>query len=693
MYKWVIGWLFAVSVAGAASDAGFPQVVRTSDGRIDTAETTYSTVVTSATIGARMSPYGTNGYVWTMSGGVPVWAAPVGGGTTDHAQNTDSSTDAVDWTWANGSDTAVADVTQFFGLTESVSGVTPELKWSKATGGNNRFEFNKNVYSSGGFVGIGSGLTDVDAELLDGQNSAYYRNAGNLNAGTLDDDRLPTTATWNLGGRLVLKGMTEYARGIGNYASDPDYATTAIEIWNSQIYRPNGGGVFYWKSGATPLKVYDPATSSTIWKMDSAGAMYPYPANGGTMYGHNRIKMGGTTYNETTSPIDIQVDGGYSGPMIDVGNTRQYASADTLTYGYAGSVNGIYGLFHMDVHAQRNVYGANGIVVGPGRQYQSGGAAGSLFIESAGSAGVPTNGNQILRVRTDTLGSWFNNHIGWKEGSVSQYFWFDDRIKCPEIETTGTLYANAVQTTDALTVAGNATLGDASGDAVTINAATVTAANLASGTPTSWLGRNASNQIVRSTSPPTAANVALIDTANGWTSAQTLPGVTVQGNLSVSTGTTTLTGPVALNAASVHAPNLPAMNAGGFLMRNGNQVGVATSGTMSLGLDVLTAKSIETTGTINIGGGATISKHLSATGTLTFDFSGGRLQTQTITVTGAAVGDTVNVGFPDDADIDNGELSWIWRVSAANTVKIIGYDIIENGPNISGTFRVDVWKH
>jgi hypothetical protein len=38
--------------------------------------------------------------------------------------------------------------------------------------------------------GAGSGL---DADFLDGQSSAYYRDAGNLNAGTLADGRLPTS--------------------------------------------------------------------------------------------------------------------------------------------------------------------------------------------------------------------------------------------------------------------------------------------------------------------------------------------------------------------------------------------------------------------------------------------------------------------------------------------------------------------
>ena len=35
----------------------------------------------------------------------------------------------------------------------------------------------------------------LDADHLDGQHGSYYRNASNLNAGTIDDARLPGTIT------------------------------------------------------------------------------------------------------------------------------------------------------------------------------------------------------------------------------------------------------------------------------------------------------------------------------------------------------------------------------------------------------------------------------------------------------------------------------------------------------------------
>lgn len=56
------------------------------------------------------------------------------------------------------------------------------------------------VYNGGAYVKVwyegndGAGST-LDADLLDGQEGSYYQNAGNLNAGTIPDDRI-STSTW-----------------------------------------------------------------------------------------------------------------------------------------------------------------------------------------------------------------------------------------------------------------------------------------------------------------------------------------------------------------------------------------------------------------------------------------------------------------------------------------------------------------
>lgn len=81
------------------------------------------------------------------------------------------------------------------------------------------------------------------------------------------------------------------------------------------------------------------------------------------------------------------------------------------------------------------------------------------------------------------------------------------------------------------------------------------------------------------------------------------------------------------------------------------------------------------------------------TNTATLDF--GNLATigcedLTITVTGAASGDVVNLGVPNGSIVANSSYS-AW-VSAADTVTVRFCALVSGDP-ASGTFRVDVWKH
>jgi len=57
--------------------------------------------------------------------------------------------------------------------------------------------------TAGFFSGDGTNVTNVDAELLDGQEGAFYQNASNLNAGTINDARLPATITSNITGNAA----------------------------------------------------------------------------------------------------------------------------------------------------------------------------------------------------------------------------------------------------------------------------------------------------------------------------------------------------------------------------------------------------------------------------------------------------------------------------------------------------------
>jgi hypothetical protein len=150
---------------------------------------------------------------------------------------------------------------------------------------------------------------------------------------------------------------------------------------------------------------------------------------------------------------------GKTGILLDTGPIKTNAAiwADTpsgagLSFGVAGSVNGLYGLFSEDVHALDSVYGSAGVVVGFGRQDHS--HDGSLWIESEGTDGVPDAGCQETQIKTDDEGTKFINHSGNEEGSVDQRFEFDDEVRATKL----------VSTTDGADITGPLTATDSDND-------------------------------------------------------------------------------------------------------------------------------------------------------------------------------------------------------------------------------------
>ena len=103
------------------------------------------------------------------------------------------------------------------------------------------------------------------------------------------------------------------------------------------------------------------------------------------------------------------------------------------------------------------------------------------------------------------------------------------------------------------------------------------------------------------------------------------------------------------------------------------------------------ASDIYTNAALTIGGGTKVTKHLSAT--VTYDpasIANGAQQTTTVTVTGAALGDTVVVSFT----LNLQGIQLTGYVSAANTVTVIYQNNTGGAIDLaSGTIRADVWQH
>lgn len=206
-------------------------------------------------------------------------------------------------------------------------------------------------------------------------------------------------------------------------------------------------------------------------------------------------------------------------------------------------------------------------------------------------------------------------------------------------------------------------------------------------------------------------NLALLNTANTYTAGQTVTagkvsstdGFNAPGTLMFYTGGSTLMGYFA--AAGSHfvgkgdagfAGSILGLGvdsgAGVYITKSGNNILLSPAATAAyVGTTNLVATNL-TTSAMTIGGGAAITAYRSATATLNFaSILASGSEDLTITVTGAAVGDTVTLGLP--ATVLAGAVFNAW-VSAADTVTVrcnnAGAIAVDPA---SATYRVGVTSH
>jgi alpha-tubulin suppressor-like RCC1 family protein len=87
------------------------------------------------------------------------------------------------------------------------AGTMPLGRLPAAVVTNNATGVTLNGAISGTFSGNGAGLTNLDAETLNGQPGAYYQNAANLNSGTVSLGRLPAAVVTNNATGVTLSGV------------------------------------------------------------------------------------------------------------------------------------------------------------------------------------------------------------------------------------------------------------------------------------------------------------------------------------------------------------------------------------------------------------------------------------------------------------------------------------------------------
>jgi len=122
------------------------------------------------------------------------------------------------------------------------------------------------------------------------------------------------------------------------------------------------------------------------------------------------------------------------------------------------------------------------------------------------------------------------------------------------------------------------------------------------------------------------------------------------------------------------------------------------SGNQSVAKNLSVSGNSATTGTVTIGSGGTpITGHLSALANPTFPaLKPGDCATANFTLAGAANGDTIALGVPNERMTGGGNLIYTAWVSAPNTVTIQGCNAHANKQQKtagSGNIRIDLWKH
>jgi hypothetical protein len=178
-------------------------------------------------------------------------------------------------------------------------------------------KFNKNlkkwqVYSGTSWSDLETRY-DIDVEKLDGQSSDYYRNAGNINAGTIGDARLPATITSNITG--YVKGDVQATDGttiLDSGTNGDDAVFTGSVTGNATSAGSSVYSTGVKNTNATPFQVLTVGSNATGTDATFSGTSAL--ATSITCTSNN-------TTNETVYPLFVDGSSGTQGAETDTGFT------------------------------------------------------------------------------------------------------------------------------------------------------------------------------------------------------------------------------------------------------------------------------------------------------------------------------------------------------------------------------------
>ena len=181
--------------------------------------------------------------------------------------------------------------------------------------GNDALTWRGNKVFHAGNDGSGSGL---DSDLLDGQEGSYYRNASNINAGTISDARLPNSISSSITGNSATATKLATARTIAGVSFD---GSANISLNNNAI--TNGAG--YLTSSST---LSSSNLSGALPAIDGSNltGIAAFPSGTRMLFQQTSAPTGWTKDTSDTNNRALRVVSGSAGSGGSVAFTTAFAS-------------------------------------------------------------------------------------------------------------------------------------------------------------------------------------------------------------------------------------------------------------------------------------------------------------------------------------------------------------------------------
>tara|TARA_Y100000004_G_C8948044_1_gene427206 strand:+ start:1083 stop:1964 length:882 start_codon:yes stop_codon:yes gene_type:complete len=233
--------------------------------------------------------------------------------------------------WAAAGAGASATDRSLFSVSTNSAG-TPALSYSSATGAFTYTPPDLTPYLTTSNGGAGS---NYDADLLDGQQGAYYTNAGNLNAGVVPSARLSGSYNISITGSASISSINDIGDVTINSASNNEVLTWNGSNWvnlpNSVTGLQTRGSAFTTQSVANAtagnFTITTPKTYALLSIQTSHAAWV-------TLYSSTNARSNDSSRLETTDPTP---GSGVLAEVITAGAATQLITPGTVCFNEAGS--------------------------------------------------------------------------------------------------------------------------------------------------------------------------------------------------------------------------------------------------------------------------------------------------------------------------------------------------------------------